>query len=187
MARAGLTPDIVVAAAISLLDSEGVSALTIGALAKQLGVAGPALYKHIAGLDDLRARIRMQLLTELAEQLRKAATGRTNSDALKHICAEYRAFAHRHPGAYELTLAAPAPKERQLVTVSDDTVEVLVRVVDSYGIEAPSAIDATRFVRAALHGFVTLELAGGFGLPREIEKSFAALRSGLDHVLTNWV
>ena len=41
-------------------------------------------------------------------------------------------------------------------------------------------------VRAGLHGFVTLEAAGGFGLPREIDRSYVALVAALDHALASW-
>jgi hypothetical protein len=37
-----------------------------------------------------------------------------------------------------------------------------------------------------LHGFVTLEAAGGFGLPRDVDRSFDRLVDALDAALTAW-
>jgi hypothetical protein len=38
-------------------------------------------------------------------------------------------------------------------------------------------------VRAALHGFVTLEAGGGFGLPLSVDDTFARLVDALDRGL----
>lgn len=48
------------------------------------------------------------------------------------------------------------------------------------------AIDATRALRAALHGFVGLERAGGFGLPADINRSFDRLFSALAAAIATW-
>lgn len=186
MVRARLNPDIVVGAAIQFGDAHGISALTVTALAKHLGVAGPALYKHVAGIDGLRELMRVRLLRELVERLRRATTARVADDAVRLLSAEYREFAKSHPGAYELTLAAGSPDEAGVASVSDEILDLLVRIVENYEIEGPAVIDAARFIRAALHGFVSLELAGGFGLPREVDNSFEALQSGMCHALATW-
>jgi len=41
-----------------------------------------------------------------------------------------------------------------------------------------------RAVRAALHGFVVLELDGGFGLPDDVDQSFRFLVDALIRSLT---
>jgi len=41
-------------------------------------------------------------------------------------------------------------------------------------------------LRSALHGFVVLENAGGFGLPQDIERSFAQLVAALDIAFRQW-
>ena len=37
---------------------------------------------------------------------------------------------------------------------------------------ADTSVDAVRSFRAALHGFVRLELDGGFGMPDDVDASF---------------
>jgi hypothetical protein len=59
-------------------------------------------------------------------------------------------------------------------------------VLAAYRLTRDDAIDAARAVRAALHGFVALEAAGGFGLPRDVEWSFERLLDGLDAALVHW-
>ena len=47
-------------------------------------------------------------------------------------------------------------------------------------------VDATRFLRSVLHGFVGLELDGGFAMARSVEGSFEAAVDGLDTALRAW-
>jgi TetR/AcrR family transcriptional regulator, tetracycline repressor protein len=51
--RANLTPRVVVEGALSLADSEGLRAVTIRRLAKELGVTPMALYWHFRGKEEL--------------------------------------------------------------------------------------------------------------------------------------
>jgi hypothetical protein len=37
-----------------------------------------------------------------------------------------------------------------------------------------------------MHGFVTLEAAGGFGLPRSVDATYTRLIDGLDAVFATW-
>ena len=43
------------------------------------------------------------------------------------------------------------------------------------GLHGDDAVDAIRALRAVLHGFVTLEAQGGFGLPADVDRSFDRL------------
>jgi hypothetical protein len=64
---------------------------------------------------------------------------------------------------------------------------VVAAVLRGYGIvDDDAVIDAARTVRASLHGFVALEAAGGFGLPRDVDRSYDRLVEALDVGLTSW-
>ena len=64
---------------------------------------------------------------------------------------------------------------------------MLADVLAGYGIEGEDAVvDAIRFLRSALHGFVALELAGGFAMARPVETSFDVLVAAIDHALSSW-
>jgi hypothetical protein len=56
----------------------------------------------------------------------------------------------------------------------------VLAVLRGYGVEGEDAVHATRVVRAALHGFVTLEAEDGFGIPLDLDQSFARLVATLD-------
>jgi hypothetical protein len=53
-------------------------------------------------------------------------------------------------------------------------------VLRGYGLDGDDLIDATRAIRSAVHGFVTLEITGGFGLPQDVDRSFHRLIDMLD-------
>ena len=62
-------------------------------------------------------------------------------------------------------------------------VDVVVAALRGYGIDGDDAIHAVRALRAAFHGFVTLEADGGFGIPLSVDESFARLVALLEHGL----
>lgn len=64
-----LNRDAVVNAALSFLDRAGWDALTINALAVELGTKGPSLYNHVDSLDDLRHEVRDRVLAEIVGML----------------------------------------------------------------------------------------------------------------------
>lgn len=186
MPRAGLTPRRVVEEAARIADEVGYDALTLAAVAARFDVRLPSLYKHVDGLDGLRGRLSVLAVRELGDELRRAAVGKSAGDALQAMAEGYRAWALRRPGCYAATLRAPRPDDEELVAASDAVLEVVFAVLAGYGLDGDDAIDATRIVRSALHGFVSLEAGGGFGIPRDVDRSFERLVAGLDSALEGW-
>src|SRR3954467_10609620 len=77
-----LSRDVIVNAALTFLDREGWDALTINALANQLGTKGPSLYNHVQSLDDLRRTVRMRVIDDIIGMLTTVGDGRTRDDAV---------------------------------------------------------------------------------------------------------
>ena len=175
MPRAGLSPDRVVLAAGELADEHGYQQLTLAALAERLGVRQPSLYKHVASLDALRRGMAVSAKRELGEVVSRAAVGRSGAEALEAVAAAYRDWASRHPGRYAATVRAPDADDQEDQDASAEVVQIVYAVLSGFGLSGDAAVDAARTVRAALHGFATLELAGGFGLPRDLDASFGFL------------
>jgi hypothetical protein len=80
-----------------------------------------------------------------------------------------------HPGRYAATVRAPAADDLEDQQASAEVLAVVVAVLAGFDVEDQRAIDAARTVRSAVHGFVVLESSGGFGLPRDLDASFAFL------------
>jgi len=184
--RAGLTPDVVVAEAAAVADESGLERLTLAAVAQRLGVALPSLYKHVGGLDDLRRRMAAQASRELEQRVARATMGRSRGDALRALADAYWDYAHRHPGRYAATLRAPDADDAESRAAAKALLDVVYAVLAGYGIAGDNAVDATRMLRALLHGYVALESAGGFGLPRSVRHSFDRAVDAADVTLSGW-
>ena len=189
MPRAGLTRDAVIALALDAVDEVGSDGLTLAEIAGRAGVRTPSLYKHIASIEVLRDAVATASTRELAHELRIAAIGVSRAEALARLCTAYRGYALRHPGRYSATQRAPRPGERRddaHAAAAGEVQEVVSATLRGYDIPDERAIDATRALRAALHGFCALENGGGFALPVSLDESFARMIAGLDRMLSTW-
>lgn len=189
MPRVGLSTAVVVAAAATVADQVGYDRLTLAAVARRFGVALPSLYKHVRGLDGLRAELAVLATQELGEAMAKATVGKARGDALRGVARAYRGYALEHPGRYAATVRATAPdddKALERMAAADQALVVVAAVLEGYGLSGEELVDAARTLRSALHGFTSLESAGGFGLPRDVDRSFEAMVDGLDAALLSW-
>lgn len=184
--RAGVTHDRVVAEAAALADEVGLERLTLAAIAQRFGVTLPSLYKHVGGLDALKRDLAVHGVRELTAALSAAAVGRARSEALHAIAHAYRDYAKAHPGGSAAAVRAPESDDAEHVAASQAAFAVLVAVLDGYGITGEDAVDAIRSLRAVMHGFVTLEAAGGFGLPRSVDATYTRLIDALDTAFSAW-
>lgn len=166
------------------LSDEGLP-VTLAQLAQRLGVQVPSLYKHVGGLDALRALVATRAKDEFANALAAATVGRSRAAAVDAACRAYREWAADHPGRYQATLRAPDPDDAAEVAASARAVEVITAILAGYGLAGDDAIDATRALRATLHGFASLEASGGFGLPGT-DRSFDRLVAGLERMIASW-
>jgi AcrR family transcriptional regulator len=176
----------VVSAAAELSDENGFDRLTLAALAARLGVRLPSLYKHIESLDGLRRDVAVLAVTELGAVMSAAAVGRAGSEALRSVAEAYRDYGRARPGRYAATVRAPAAGDAEHTAAADAVLRVVLAVLAGYGLGGDDAVDATRALRASLHGFVTLETGGGFGIPVDVDRSFARLVAGFDTTLHRW-
>lgn len=169
--RRGLTRLAILEAATEVVETEGTTALTLSRVARELGVKPPSLYNHIAGLEALRRDVALKAVDDLGRRLGAAAMGRAGRDALRAIAAEVRTYAAAHPALYELSAQA-RPDDEEYARASIRAVEPVIAILRGYDLDERKAIHATRTLRAALHGFVSLETIGGFGLDVDVDESF---------------
>ncbi|MEV3857951.1 TetR-like C-terminal domain-containing protein [Streptomyces sp. NPDC050095] len=187
MARAGLTRERVVAAAADLADSVGFEHITVAALARGFGVKDASLYAHVRNLSDLRTQVAIRSGLDLADRIADALAGRAKRDALLAFADAYRDFALSHPGRYAAT------QQQDLDPSAFDEHPGLRRnltctyaLLQGYDLAEPELTDATRLLRSTFHGFVSLELAGGFRHSREPDASWPHVVEALHIALSNW-
>jgi AcrR family transcriptional regulator len=176
VARAGLDRDRVVAAAAEIADAEGVHAVTLARVAAALGVKSPSLYNHVGGRDDLIRGIALLGLSEIAAALREAAIGRSGTEGLVATAGAYRRYVLEHPGRYAAAaITAPDPDDAERLAASATVLDVLRGVLRAWALDEDETIHALRAYRSAVHGFASLEAAGGFGIPVDLDTSFEHL------------
>ncbi len=178
MPRAGLDKETVVGAAATLINTEGVEALTLNRLAQELGVKTPSLYNHVDGLPGLYHELALLNARMLGERFTQAAIGKAGPAALIAVAQTYRAYIKESPGVYLASLRSSGtqqPVDAELSAAEETSLRVTVAVVASFGLTGEDALHAVRGLRSLVHGFATLEIAGGFGLPLSLDESFDRL------------
>lgn len=185
MARAGLSPDVVRAAAIAVLDDGGQQALTLARVAAHTGVAVPSLYNHVAGLDGLRRMVAIQVVGELGERVAEAVQGRSRDDAVSALMFAYRGYAVEHPRRYE-AIPQGLGDDPDLRAAGDRVLQPILAALRGYDLPDDQTVHAARCVRAAAHGFATLQAGGGFKFSEDLDTSYTALIRMVTDGLSHW-
>jgi AcrR family transcriptional regulator len=167
MPRAGLSPSAVVDAALRIVDAAGPAGLTLAAVAAECGVATPSLYKHVAGLPELRALLAARLIDELTASTTAAMLGRSGDDALEALMTAYHAYATEHPHRYALIPQRPEPDEA-VQAAAGRLLAVVFAVFKADDLTDDQVVHATRVLRAAMHGFAVLQSGGSFQMAQDI-------------------
>jgi len=170
--RAGLDQASVVEAAVKLIDEEGIEQLSLGRLAERLGVRTPSLYNHVAGLSCLKHDLALYCLHDLLDRILRATVGKSRAEAIFALANAYRAYAREAPGRYALTVQAPDPGDQEVQALAQQLVDVVRAVLAPYRLSEEVAIHAIRGLRSIVHGFISLEVAGGFAMPVDLDASF---------------
>ncbi|MCF6524186.1 TetR/AcrR family transcriptional regulator [Streptomyces sp. JJ36] len=186
MARVGLTTERLTQAGAELADEAGFDQVTVSALARRFGVKVASLYSHVKNSQDLRTRIALLALEELADRAADAVAGRAGRDALTAFAHVYRDYAREHPGRYaaartrldpETAAASAGPRHAQLTRA----------ILRGYDLPEREQTHAVRLLGSVFHGYVSLELGGGFAHSApDPEESWSRVLDALDSLLRNW-
>lgn len=162
----------------------GASALSLNAIAKQLGMSGPALYRYYAGRDELITELVRDAYRSLADTFRAASRSGADVTTLAHAL---RTWALEDPQRYFLIYGTPVPGYHAPDDITAIASEIMATILDAFT-DLPSNGPATPFdahlddhrgwadghpAPAAglhraltfwtrLHGTLSLELAGHF-------------------------
>ena len=180
--RTRLTKTVVVQAAAELINEEGAQALSLNRLAEKLDIRTPSLYNHVDGLPGLQRELAVMNARLLADRLNAAAIGKSGTKLFLDVAQAFRSYVKEYPGLYMSTLRSSGNQEigdENLVREEERALKIGLAVMASLGLQGESAIHALRAFRSMVHGFATLEVAGGFGLPEDCDESFRRLIDAL--------
>ncbi|MFC9480143.1 TetR/AcrR family transcriptional regulator [Streptomyces griseus] len=162
----------------------GASALSLNAIAKRMGVSGPALYRYYAGRDELITELIRDAYRSLADAVRAAAGTGADLAGLAHVL---RDWALADPQRYFLIYGTPVPgyhAPEEITGISQEIMADLLTACTALEPDAPATPFAAHLAghrdwagdhpappealhRALafwtrLHGVLSLELAGHF-------------------------
>jgi AcrR family transcriptional regulator len=164
-----LRAEIVEAASELLEQSGSEAAITLRAVARQVGISAPSIYPHFADREEILNAVLSRAFEAMVARLRVAVQGEQDPVArLRAVAHAYVAFAaeqphryrvlferHRPPGA--ATIEKPETVEQML---GADAFAVLLDAVrdciTAGASKAPSPLAAAIELWVALHGYVTL-------------------------------
>jgi AcrR family transcriptional regulator len=93
----------------TLLIQRGPEAVTLRAIARQLGITAPALYRYYGSRDDLIEHLRLDVVSDLAAQLSEELSALADDGAVQlfAICRGFRRWALTHTQEFTLVFASP--------------------------------------------------------------------------------
>ncbi len=170
--RAGLDKDIILKAAADMADTKGIASVTLKALADELGVKSPSLYKHIGGLEELNKELMLYGWKSLETEILHAAVGKSRDDALRVIFHTYRDYVMAHPGVFEAMQWYNMYLSDQDLQATEGIVAILFQILDAYELTHGHKVHLVRTFRGFLQGFMSIECHGGFGNPLSTVDTF---------------
>lgn len=186
MVRAGLTPERLTRAGAELADEVGFDRVTVSALARRFDVKVASLYSHLNNSHDLRTRIALLALEELADRGAAALAGRAGKDALGAFADVYRDYAREHPGRYAAAQYRLDP-EAAAASAGGRHAQMTRAILRGYDLTEPDETHAVRLLGSVFHGYVSLEAQGGFSHSApDSQESWSRIVDALDALLRNW-
>lgn len=161
----------------------GVSALSLNAIAKHVGMSGPGLYRYFASRDDLITELIRDAYRSLADTMRTAIDGGNDVTGLAYTV---RDWALADPQRYFLIYGTPVPgyhAPEDTTAISSEVLTVLIEAFSAFPTDEPtpfeqhldshrhwvgddsvptSVVHRTLSFWTRLHGVLSLELAGHF-------------------------
>lgn len=162
----------VIEVAAQLIDEMEMTQLALAPVAARLGVRVPSLYNHITSLEDLQIGIAEYSVEQLTSAMRDAVIGIAGDEAIRSLAVAYRKYAHTHTGRYVMVSTIAPSDHPSLMEKGRVFTTIIVTVLHAYQLYEEDAIHAVRALRSIAHGFIVLELTGGFGLPLDLDESY---------------
>jgi AcrR family transcriptional regulator len=186
MGRVGLTTERLVLAGAELADEVGFEQVTVSELARRFDVKVASLYAHVRNSQDLKTRIALFALEELADRAADALAGRAGKDALTAFANVYRDYGREHPGRSAAARLRLDP-ETAAAGAGVRHAQMTRAILRGYDLKEPDQTHAVRLLGSFFHGYSSLELAGGFehSLP-DSEETWIRLLDALDALLRDW-
>ena len=160
--------------------------MTLSELARRFDVKVASLYSHLKNSQDLKTRIALLALEEMADRAAEAVAGRAGKDALGALANVYRDYAREHPGRYAAAQFRLDP-ETAAASAGVRHARMTRAILRGYDLAEPDQTHAVRLLGSVFHGYVSLELGGGFSHSApDTQETWTRTLDALDVLLRNW-
>lgn len=177
----------------TLLVSRGREAVTLRAIAREMGVTAPALYRYYDSFEDLIQQVCADICTDLAAELATDIAAVPAGDTIGRmfaVCRGFRSWAVGHPREFSLVFASTAVPGESAGDASDPFSRIFLTIAGSVlatrKLTVPTDDDVPETLRADLSAFRGALLdtlaATGTDLPEDLFPLGAAYT-----VLRTWV
>src|SRR6195952_1668197 len=164
--RAPVNRELTLQAALAVADREGIEAVPMRRLARELGVEAASLYHHVKGKEQILDGL-VELVAAEIELPKPSADWRaTVSKRARHT----RAVLRRHPWAVSLMASRTSPGPATL-----GLLEAGIRCFREGGFSVPLAAHAISTLDSYVHGFVLQEV----NLPFRDETKLPAMTAAI--------
>ncbi len=176
-----LTRQDVIDAAIACIEKEGESALGVNRVARELGIKPPAIYKHLDGNSGLQKAVALAIWRKYLTDCQKQMEGITEPRLLLRTGARAtRNFAQAHPALYKVMMHYQMqPTDPEEAAIIQDSLSLLKKSLQLYGLSHDAFIDVMRMVNAAIYGFIIREQSELMTLDRSADASYEAMLDAL--------
>jgi AcrR family transcriptional regulator len=155
--------DALIKAALHQAEQGGAEAISIKALAKQLGVSQPAPYRHFADREALLAAVTAEAFRQFSALLREALAKPSKQSKLLRLALATLDFGLRRNGIYRLMFASRtvscAAKGSELHEATRETFTLVIEALEAPAVGYLRERQALK-IWAALHGVVMLAEQG---------------------------
>jgi AcrR family transcriptional regulator len=143
----------------TLLVEQGAQGVSLRAIAREIGITAPALYRYYDSFEDLIQHVCADVCADLADELAADLAAIPEDDTpgrVFAVCRGFRSWAIRHPREFSLVFATPNPQSP--VTVTNDPfgrifLGVAGRVLATRTLVVPADPDVPEALRADLARF----------------------------------
>lgn len=180
--RKPLSREVILHAALKMIDADGIDALSMRQLGQVLGVEAMSLYHYFKNRDDLLDGVVEAVMQQIIDTVdRNHRPNQSWKTAARKFITAYRIVGNRHPNGFRLVA------QRTLRTAAAKRVgEALTGAFATSGLNADQAIIAYRAMTCFVAGFVLFETSrmkpayttGNMDL--EFEKSLDILLAGIE-------
>ncbi|MFI5592257.1 TetR/AcrR family transcriptional regulator [Amycolatopsis sp. NPDC051758] len=179
------TRERIIEAALHVLETEGVAALTIRRIAADIEYSAPVVYQHFANKDALLLELVAHGHRLMLTPFRQAAEEPVIDRRMMRIASEYVRFAGEHPHLYEVMNGTVVDAEERRHAAEPAIAvlkELLATWADAHGVVLADRDAACEIIWGTLYGIASLGHLGTIGNERARRLAEQALHA----ILLGW-